>query len=358
MDPSPDKCNLWSIALEGLAVSPLSGASTDCGSVQRHQAALLLCAASSSLTFIVSSLTGNYSQVDKLWSILPVLYAWIPVVVNGDGSDFDERTLLMAVLASIWGIRLTYNFCRRGGYQWPPWNGDEDYRWSYIQRGDFLPILAKPVAWAVFNLLFISIYQNILLMLITMPSFLVADLASRTECQGVVVPLDLFSLDGVFTVIFISLVVIETWADQQQWKFQLEKARRRSSGSKSKRNYSTTPDDDDYMYAIGFCRSGLFSIVRKPNYAAEQAIWICYYLFTISATGGAHLLNWSISGCLLLAVLFQGSGWFTEMLSERKYPEYGDYKKNVPLYVPSIGRILDAMVGGGRIPKWIGAKDD
>lgn len=354
MDPSPDKCNLWSIALEGLTASPFSGASSDDGgSVQRYQAALLLCAASSSLTFIVSSLTGNYSQVDKLWSILPVLYAWIPVVVKGGASGVDERILLMAVLASIWGARLTYNFCRRGGYQWPPWNGDEDYRWSYIQRGDFLPILAKPVAWTFFNLLFISIYQNILLMLIAMPSFVVADLASRTECQGMVVPWDLFRLDGVFTVIFISLVVIETWADQQQWNFQLEKARRRSSGSKSKS--STTPTEDD---CIGFCRSGLFSIVRKPNYAAEQAIWICYYLFTISATGEARLLNWSISGCLLLAVLFQGSGWFTEMLSERKYPEYGDYKKKVPLYVPSIARILDAMVGGGRIPKWQGAKKE
>ena len=24
--------------------------------------------------------------------------------------------------------RLTYNFNRRGGYSWPPWKGDEDYR--------------------------------------------------------------------------------------------------------------------------------------------------------------------------------------------------------------------------------------
>lgn len=358
MDARPAKCSLWAIALEGLTTSLLlfSEASSDRdSSVKRYQAALSLCAASSALTFVVSSLTGNYSQVDKLWSILPVLYAWIAVVVQDGDNGADERTLLMAVLASIWGARLTYNFCRRGGYQWPPWKGDEDYRWSYIQRGDFLSILAKPVTWILFNLLFISIYQNILLMLIALPSFVVTDLGSRAECQGLVVPFDLFGMDGVYTSIFISLVIIETLADQQQWNFQLEKARRRTIGSKKKES-STMPDDDD-DYAVGFCRSGFFSILRKPNYSAEQAIWMCYYFFTISATGGAQLFNWSISGCILLALLFQGSGWFTEMLSERKYPAYGAYKKEVPLYVPSIRRILNAM-RGRTFPKGDDAKSD
>jgi steroid 5-alpha reductase family enzyme len=34
----------------------------------------------------------------------------------------------MAALAAVWGLRLTYNFYRRGGYAWPPWTGEEDYR--------------------------------------------------------------------------------------------------------------------------------------------------------------------------------------------------------------------------------------
>lgn len=29
------------------------------------------------LCFIVSEITGNYPQVDKLWSLLPILYVWI-----------------------------------------------------------------------------------------------------------------------------------------------------------------------------------------------------------------------------------------------------------------------------------------
>ena len=34
----------------------------------------------------------------------------------------------MAAVSALWGLRLTYNFYRRGGYAWPPWTGEEDYR--------------------------------------------------------------------------------------------------------------------------------------------------------------------------------------------------------------------------------------
>ncbi len=36
--------------------------------------------------FVISTITNNYSQVDKLWSIIPVPYAWIVAV------DTDCRT--------------------------------------------------------------------------------------------------------------------------------------------------------------------------------------------------------------------------------------------------------------------------
>ena len=123
------------------------------------------------LTFVTSTLTKNYSQVDKLWSIIPVVYAWMPVC--------DSRTLVMACLASVWGIRLTYNFHRRGGYQWPPWQGDEDYRWGVIQRGGFLGILKNPLMWTIFNLGFISFYQNVILLWIVAPSFVAYSVIQR-----------------------------------------------------------------------------------------------------------------------------------------------------------------------------------
>lgn len=284
-----------------------NGVATE-GSPYRHAA--LLFVASVLLTFITSTLSKNYSQVDKLWSILPVLYAWMPVC--------DARTLLMACCSTIWGVRLTYNFHRRGGYHWPPWLGDEDYRWSVIQSGGFLSILKNPVAWMVFNFGFISFYQNVILMWIAAPSFVAYTVATDPACsQG---NTQLSVADILTAVIFLVFVLIETVADQQQYNFQTEKHRRKKQGESSSGEY-----------ADGFKQSGLFAIVRKPNYAAEQAIWGTFYVFSFLLVPW----NWAGLGIFQLILLFQTSGWFTEKLSRSKYRRYEEYMKRVPLYVPN-----------------------
>src|SRR3954471_2520449 len=94
------------------------------------------------LCFVVGELTGNVSQVDKLWSIVPVLYAWIATARAG----FDGRMVLMSVLATVWGARLTYNFSRHGGYSWRFWSGAEDYRWEHVRQ---LPVLRTRAGWAL-----------------------------------------------------------------------------------------------------------------------------------------------------------------------------------------------------------------
>jgi steroid 5-alpha reductase family enzyme len=62
--------------------------------------------------FLVGEISRNNSQVDKLWSVVPIYYVWHMAAVAG----FPDRMVLMAVLVSIWGIRLTGNFARRGAY--------------------------------------------------------------------------------------------------------------------------------------------------------------------------------------------------------------------------------------------------
>jgi len=52
----------------------------------------------------------------------------------------------------------------------------------------------------------------------------------------------------------------------------------------------------------GFIVTGLFAKSRHPNFFAEQCIWVCIYLFSVAATG--RILNWSITGSLLLMLLF------------------------------------------------------
>lgn len=63
----------------------------------------------------------------------------------------------MAVLATLWGMRLTFNFARKGAYSIKFWTGEEDYRWKVLrERKEFQPRWK----WALFDLLFISVYQK------------------------------------------------------------------------------------------------------------------------------------------------------------------------------------------------------
>lgn len=254
--------------------------------------------------FLVSEITRNCSQVDKIWSIIPIVYVWYIASSAGMG----DRLILMAVLVSLWGIRLTYNFSRRGAYTLKFWAGEEDYRWGVLRKK---PELRGKVRWFFFNLFFISLYQNALILLFTLP-ILVA-------VKGNDQPLNW--IDFMATGLFLFFLVIETIADQQQWNYQQEKHRRIKAG--------ITPDG---IYAKGFTHTGLWKYMRHPNYMAEQAIWISFYLFSVAATG--QWINWSIAGCLLLVILFQGSSDFSEAISTEKYPEYSNYKKSTGRFVP------------------------
>ncbi len=254
--------------------------------------------------FIVGELTNNVSQVDKLWSLVPIAYAWT-VAAYG---DYSPRLVLMSVLVTLWGARLTYNFSRHGAYQWKFWGGHEDYRWSVLrERAEFQPRWR----WTLFNLLFISGYQNILILLFTLPTLI--------ALQNNQSPLN--ALDFIAAALMLGFLVYETVADQQHWNFQSKKWAMIRAGE------ALTGD-----YQKGFLDKGLWSLSRHPNYFAEQSIWVCFYLFSIAASG--QWFNWTIAGCLLLMVMFQGSAGFSEETSAGKYPDYGDYQKRVPKFIP------------------------
>lgn len=258
------------------------------------------------LCFIVSTATGNCSQVDKLWSVLPILYVWF-MAYKG---NFDNRLVLMAALVTIWGARLTYNFSRRGAYSWKFWSGEEDYRWAVLRE---TPALKGKVKWTLFNLFFISLYQNALILAFTLPMLVLFKYSGQNI--GIV--------EILLACLSITLVVIETIADQQQWNFQNKKHHMLREGK--------TLEGE---FADGFVKSGLWSKVRHPNYAAEQSVWIVFYLFSVFASGS--IINWSMAGCLLLLILFQGSADFSEGISAGKYPAYKYYQKQVGRFFPKL----------------------
>lgn len=256
--------------------------------------------------FIVSELTRNYSQVDKLWSIIPIFYTWFITSQAG----MDQRMVLMSVLVTLWGVRLTYNFGRRGGYSWKFWTGEEDYRWVVLRQK---PELSGKLRWTLFNLSFISFYQQGLILLFTLPVLVAV--------KGIGTPLNW--LDYTAAALMIVFILIETISDQQQWNYQKEKYRRKNAGEKL-----------DGIYEKGFTHTGLWKYMRHPNYMAEQAVWISFYLFSVAATG--QWINWSIAGSLLLVILFQGSSDFSEAISAEKYPDYKEYQKKTGRFIPKI----------------------
>src|SRR4051812_21163216 len=91
--------------------------------------------------WIASLVTREHSWVDRLWSIVPVAYVWVFAAFAGLA---DIRLDVMAVLVTLGGARLTFNFARKGGY-----NGHEDYRWPVLRAR------MAPWQFQVFNLLFI-----------------------------------------------------------------------------------------------------------------------------------------------------------------------------------------------------------
>ena len=78
---------------------------------------LIICGASALWCFVVGELSGNNSQMDKLWSLLPIAYTWIIAAEGG----MRLRLVVMACLATLWGARLTFNFARKGAYRLRFW---------------------------------------------------------------------------------------------------------------------------------------------------------------------------------------------------------------------------------------------
>lgn len=256
--------------------------------------------------FVVGEITRNNSQMDKLWSILPIVYLWVVAVRGG----MTPRLITMAGLATLWGLRLTYNFARKGAYSLKFWTGEEDYRWAVLRtRKEFRPRWK----WALFDLFFISIYQNVLVLIITLPAVI---------SMGSTNPFGMKDWIASFLVLFF--LVFEAVADEQQWTFQNRKKSMLGSGKQL--NQLPSP------YDRGFNTTGLWNRSRHPNYFGEQGVWASMYLFSVGA--GVNVFNWSIVGALLLILLFIGSSAFAEEISSGKYPEYAEYKNKVSKFFP------------------------
>jgi hypothetical protein len=149
--------------------------------------------------FVVSEVNRNYSQVDRMWPILPSVYTLHYNVWARQHGVPNPKLDLLLLCSTVWTVRLTFNYWRRGGYS----IGSEDYRWEIVKAKIGTP------AMTLLNITFISFIQSVLLFLLASPVY-VQLLVSRVSSE-------LSLPDIIFASIILSLVLIEFTADSQQW---------------------------------------------------------------------------------------------------------------------------------------------
>ena len=248
--------------------------------------------------FLFGLVTGDNSWVDRLWSILPPLYGIFYCVRSWP----DMRSAILCILVSLWGIRLTCNFARKGGY-----TGEEDYRWAVL-RGK----IRNPIIWQLFNLGFISLFQMLVIALFTSPlHFLYLNRGKAPDISYVII-----------CFAFIGFWLIEAEADREQALFQTMK-REHMAGK-------AIPARWDAEVRQGFISSGLFACSRHANYFGELGQWLCVALAGYLTSGAIF----SFAGFVILLALFAGSTTFTESISKSKYPMYSEYQKRTSPIIP------------------------
>ncbi|KAK0914324.1 hypothetical protein LTR91_013587 [Friedmanniomyces endolithicus] len=258
---------------------------------------------------VVSEVNKNYSQVDRVWSILPTLYNAHFAIwgrVNGLPTQKVDNVLEFSV---IWTMRLTYNYWRKGGYQ----IGSEDYRWALIKKQ-----IGQPWFF-ILNVLFVSSLQSVLLFSVTLPTYILL-LTSRLSPTMTL-------LDTVFARALMVLVVVEWFADGSQWNYHAAKLSYQQT-AKVPAGYTRAQLDR------GFNTTGMWKHSRHPNFAAEQAIWLILYQW--ACVDSHSLWNWTVGGVIAYLGVFAGSTPLTERISAGKYPEYRVYQERVGKFVPKL----------------------
>ncbi len=244
--------------------------------------------------WLLSVITREYSWVDRIWSICPAIYC---LIVAADSDFSSTRLNVMSLLVVAWGVRLTFNFARRGGYR----AGGEDYRWKVVQER------LGPVKFQFLNITFVAPGQMFVIWLFTSPVHQAWSGRNQT----------LNHVDIIAIILFMIFLVIETINDERMWAFQQDKKRKFKAGEPVTQTFIT---------------SGFFKYCRHPSYICEMAMWTVFYLFGIAATN--QWIHWSGLGFIFLMFIIAGSTRLGESISVDRYPSYRDYQASTPRYIP------------------------
>ena len=234
--------------------------------------------------WLLSLSLHNASIIDIFWGLGFVLLTWVYFLL-ADG--YDGRSILISVLVSIWGLRLSRHIARRNRGE------PEDRRYVRMRER-----AGANFWWRSYIMVFLL--QGALLWTISMPLL---------AAQNAVSP------DGFRIWDFLALVVweigflFEAIGDWQLARFKSDPA---NAGKVMDR--------------------GLWRYTRHPNYFGDAAMWWAYFLIAAHTTDGWITI---FSPIIMTLLLTRGSGvTMLERDLKRSKPGYAEYVASTSRFVP------------------------
>ena len=234
--------------------------------------------------WVLSVFLKNASIIDPFWGFGFVLIALFSVYMTG---NLHARSLLVTVLVSVWGLRLsTYLFFRNLGH-------GEDYRYKQFRK-DFGE---QRYWWVSFFQVFLL--QGVLMSIVSIP--LLTVYANAEQAQ-------LGIADYALALLWLIGFIFEAGGD-----FQLSRFKRKAENKGKVMN-------------VGFWR-----YTRHPNYFGNSVMWWALGIFGI--VHGAYFSVISPMLMTFLLVKVSGVGLLERTLKQSK-PQYADYIKNTSAFFP------------------------
>jgi len=246
--------------------------------------ALLVILGMMSILWIISVIIKNVSIVDLFWGFGFVLTN-VFYFISTDGLGL--RKVILLILVSIWGFRLT------GYLSWRNIGKGEDYRYKQFRRkyGE------NRYWWISFFQTFLL--QGILMWLISAP-LLGAQYHGQEKNPGI--------LDYAGIAFWITGFIFETIGDYQLARFKAD------------------PSNKGKVLS-----SGLWRYTRHPNYFGDSAVWWGYGFLCLGAGS-----IWPVLGSILMTALIikvSGVALLEKNLIDKK-PEYREYIDKTSAFIP------------------------
>lgn len=249
--------------------------------------AVQLCAALAGVgvmlvAWAISVRRRDASLADIAWGLAFVAISWACLAVGPAAAD---RSLLLSLLVSAWGLRLAaYIAWRHDG---------EDRRYAAMRRKHGYGFVARSL-WSVFGL------QAVVAFVVSLPIQVAA-------VDGE--PIGVGTVGWIGAAVCVAAIAIESIADLQLARF----LRR--------------PDSAERVMDTGFWRYS-----RHPNYFGDALLWWGVWIVAIE-TGSAW---WTAIGpALMTLLLLRVSGIsLTEKTIADRRPGYRDYVERTSAFVP------------------------